>query len=149
MSTKKLPTKCIRSTSAKRVKINGEHNRSATFVNEAQEDFREIRVDGCLIPKGLAADWILCKASVGDLIIELKGRDVGHALKQVSATLAHWSTHKERSKKSALASLIVCAAQKPQISAQRQRAEREFRRDYGAKLVVLSGNREHSFESFF
>lgn len=86
-------------------------------------------MDGCLIMEGPAADWILSRSGFGDLIVELKGRDVGHALVQTQSTLEDWSGHAEREAGSRFAVLIVCAAQKPQISPQRQRAERRFRRD--------------------
>src|ERR1700738_2784150 len=82
MSGKNDAEKCITATRVTRVKIEGEHRRSAVFVNNDRATYRVIKVDGCLVRKGPAADWILAEHEVGDLVIELKGRDVGRALEQ-------------------------------------------------------------------
>lgn len=70
------------------LKANG---RVATFRNP----------DGCLIKKvdldcllagssPTRADYVVCHPGVVDVIIELKGKDIDHAIKQIIATVAIW-----------------------------------------------------------
>lgn len=150
MAKKTAGTKeCIQAKRQARIAVRGEHNRSAIFLNPKLEPFRLIRVDGCLVQSALAADWMLSRSSGGDLVIELKGRDVGHALFQVFATMMHWERHELRAKKSLMSALIVCAAQRPALSPQVQRARRELRARFSADLTIRSGNREYDFASLF
>lgn len=149
MPRNSISNKCVAVVSHPRIAVRGEHNRSAIFVNSSREEFRLIRIDGCLLRSVLAADWILSRKLGGDLVIELKGRDVGHAILQVFATFEFWEQNELRERGSALSALIVCAAQRPALSPQVQRARRELRRRFGANLTIHSGNREYSFASLF
>lgn len=149
MPKRRLDNDCVTKISHTRVALRGEHARSAVFLNAQRKVYRAIRMDGCLLMSTLSADWLLSLANVGDLVVEFKGVDVGHALLQVIATLRFWKTHQLRVGTSRLSGLIVCAAQRPAVSPQIQRARREMRAQFGADLVISTGNREYLFKSFF
>ena len=65
--------------------------RRATFDNAERATIKRIDVD-CWIaaadtPK---ADYILSKPTIVDVIVELKGKDIAHAVEQITATLVMW-----------------------------------------------------------
>src|SRR3954451_9375532 len=96
---------CKTATTVSKIKVD-ELGRSAVFLNGKREKFIKIRVDGCVVKNSLAADWVLSKERVGDIIIELKGKDVDHGTRQITATAEFWTAKKFR--KGKIAALIVC-----------------------------------------
>ena len=80
--------------------------RRATFDNSDHAIIKCVDVD-CWIPSNdtVKADYIVSKPGVVDVIVELKGKDIDHAVKQVVATLAIWRTAPPFSKK--IGGLIV------------------------------------------
>jgi hypothetical protein len=83
-------------TERKRVsRIVVEENKSkATFLNKDRSWFQVTKVDGCLCKNQGAADWVVKKERVGAVVVELKGKDVPHAVRQVLATAKFWREHK-------------------------------------------------------
>lgn len=80
--------------------------RRATFDNSERALIHRVDVD-CWIratdaPK---ADYILAKPGIVDVIIELKGKDIDHAVEQILATLPKWKKAPPFSKK--IGGLIV------------------------------------------
>ena len=67
--------------------------RRATFENEDRASIKCVDLD-CWIASAEApkADYILAKPGVADVIVELKGKDIVHAAKQIVATLARWKS---------------------------------------------------------
>jgi hypothetical protein len=65
--------------------------RRATFDNAERTIIKRIDVD-CWIPStaSVKADYILSKPAVVDVIVELKGKDIAHAVGQITATLVEW-----------------------------------------------------------
>lgn len=102
------------------------------------------QVDGCLPIEGLAADFVLTKQGAGDIVVELKGRDVEHGVNQVIATMTYWCKNGYRSGR--LAGLIV-ARQYPQSTTSVQRAKERFNKLFRGPLHVLTGDRELKFDS--
>lgn len=140
-----LPSKeCCENTDVSRIKFE-ERRSKAIFVNPERSKFVRIRIDGCAIPKGKAADWVLCKPGVGDIIIELKGRSVEHAVKQVSATVQEWAAKGWCCGK--IGALIV-TTQVPKATIS-QKVQLEFRRSYGCPIHIVSHNQEFTFEKLF
>jgi hypothetical protein len=69
---------------------------SAILLNGNKEKVRRIRLDGCLAPAGeRSADFVVSLPKSVDVIVELKGGDVAHAITQVEATRTFWQTHTE------------------------------------------------------
>jgi len=126
----KIREECEEETSVARIKVE-ELGRKATFVNDEGERYRKTRMDGCIVKNRLAADWVVSRENVGDAIIELKGKHVEHAVRQVRATaefLARGGFREGR-----LAGLVVCS-QFPKASTSVQRAQADF----AAPLKALS-----------
>ena len=80
-----IPITCIEETSDPKIKLE-ERGSKVIFLNEVRHPFRKIKVDGCVVQNQTAADWVVSKPPVGDLVLELKGRNVDHAIEQVTTT---------------------------------------------------------------
>lgn len=147
MPTQPKAEDCTESLSHTRVKVDDERSRRwAVFLNPTRATIRKIRVDGCLVRRSVAADWIVSKANCVDVVVELKGRDVGHAIQQVGATLRFWSENAECKQKDHLAALIVCT-QYPRDNTKIERARRQIAQEHQAPLHVKSRNLEYAFEA--
>jgi hypothetical protein len=134
---------CQAQTNVPKVSVR-EGQRRATFLNPKRQVFIVSRVDGCIVTEGLRADWAVSKKEVGDtIIIELKGRDVDHAVKQIHATASLWVRNKYGNGK--LAGLVV-ARQYPRASTGVQKAQQAFARTFKGPLHVVTQNREFDFE---
>lgn len=120
-----------------------ENKRKATFVNDDKAWFRVTQVDGCLCRNQEAADWVITKERVGSVIVELKGKDVPHGVRQVLATAAFWRHHHPDC--SQIAGLVV-SRQRPSYSTSVQRAQTAFARTFRGPLHVVSCNRDFFIE---
>ena len=120
-----------------------ERKQRAIFVNEDKALFIITRVDGCVTHNETAADWVVSKENVGDVVIELKGRDVDHAVQQVRATADFWRDQGLRIGQ--IAGLIV-ARQYPRSSTRVQRAQQAFARSFRGALHVATSNSEFQIE---
>jgi hypothetical protein len=103
----------------------------------------KIQVDGCVVKNALAADWVVSKQGIGDIIVELKGRNVEHAAKQINATATLWTDEKLRVGR--LAALVV-ATQYPRANTMMQKAQAAFAKKFNAPLHVVTKNNEYCFE---
>ena len=65
--------------------------RRATFDNAIRTVVKRVDVD-CWTPSAemAKADYIVCKPGVVDVIVELKGKDIAHAIEQITSTLVKW-----------------------------------------------------------
>jgi hypothetical protein len=65
--------------------------RRATFDNSGRATIKRVDLD-CWIQSAdsVKADFIVAKPGVVDIIVELKGRDIAHAVEQIVATLVTW-----------------------------------------------------------
>src|SRR5579862_4583819 len=79
-----LRPECSKKTKVSRIKFE-ERGRIAIFVNPDRAVYLRVRIDDCEITTGSRADWLIRKGDA-DVVLELKGRDVDHALDQVVAT---------------------------------------------------------------
>lgn len=108
MAVRKSTDGCVDVIRATKVKVE-EKRKSAVFLNAGRERVRLIKVDVCLVVGELAADWLVSHPQQGDVIVELKGSDLAHALKQAVATAQMWYGHDLRRSGAKLVVLIVCA----------------------------------------
>lgn len=125
---------CITLTKDSEVRV-AERGRSAIFRNPEQHPFRKVQIDGCVITTGLRADWLVEKENVGAILVELKGKDVVHACKQLEATLVYLK--KQNITYPAMACLIVCQ----EYPRQRQKQLNYFREKFGLKIKICSTKR--------
>lgn len=138
-----IAEECKEFTSDVRI-TTSERGRKATFLNPEKHAHWKIRVDGCVVENALAADWVVAKIGLGDVVVELKGKDVEHATKQVHATAALWT--REKLRQGRMAALIV-ATQYPRASTKVQKAKAAFAKRFGAPLHVVTHNAEYVFET--
>lgn len=133
---------CQERTSVSKIKVE-ERGRKAIFLNPNGEEYIKTKVDGCLLINQLASDWIVSKATAGDVIVELKGVDVAHGIKQVLATAQYWHLNGHRAGR--LAALIVCR-QYPKIATVVQRGIAALTKQYQAPLHIVARNAEYSID---
>jgi len=82
-----MNAKCSEYTNDPKIKLADHRSSYALFINDARERFRKTQIDGCIVNGELASDWLLQSEKYGALIVELKGRNVGHAMDQIMATI--------------------------------------------------------------
>lgn len=134
---------CTTSTSVSKIKLaDARSKRHAIVNNEPRETYMTTRVDGCVIANSLAADWVIGKADVGQVIIELKGKDLSHGAKQVTATAEYMLSNGCR--RGRLAGIVI-GVQVPSIDSRLQRAKVEFSKRFGGPLHFVSRNMEFQF----
>ena len=124
--------------------VLAEGRRKATFLNEERRNYVKTKMDGCVVKNETAADWVLSKLAMGDLVIELKGGDVEHATKQVDATAQYLQNHNLRIGR--IAALIVAQQLRPAASTTVQRAQQSFSKKFSGPLHVATSNYEFVFE---
>lgn len=139
------PSHCFESTRDSKIKVE-EKGKKVIISNEMKETYTKIKLDGCLLQHITASDWAISKKELGDLVIELKGCDVDHAVDQIKASILFLDTHNLRNGK--LACLIVCKRY-PRIDTKIQRAKMEIASKYKAPLHITTENKEYAFSNLF
>lgn len=144
----KNPTPSTR-TNVSRIKLDDtESKRYAVFVNEERANYIKTRLDGGLIKNQAhqkTADWLLSKVDVGDVIVELKGKDVDEAVVQIIAA-SKYLKETNHVFQGRVAGLILCTGV-PRILTKIQRAKIEFAKlNRGAPLHVRNRSGEFIFE---
>jgi 2C-methyl-D-erythritol 2,4-cyclodiphosphate synthase len=129
-------------TTDSRVRVR-ENGRQAIFVNVERNVYYVVKVDGQVVKNALASDFVLTKKDVGNLVIELKGMDVSHAVEQVFATAQLWQDKGYRIGQ--VAALVVCS-RKPSFDTKIQRFKANFAKKFKGPLHVVSRNDEFVFE---
>lgn len=100
------------------------------------------KVDGCICKQEVACDYVATAVGAGDVLVELKGSDVDHAVDQIDATLRFWRQNGWLGK--VFAGLVVCTRY-PRQDTKIQRLRNRFARDYGAPLHVVRHGQEFEF----
>lgn len=134
---------CTVITSVPKIKLDDPKSRKAVFLNPAREKFSKTRVDNCVIKGTIAADWVLTKIGVADIIVELKGKDVAHAVEQVIATAEYWRKNGLCNNK--MSALIVCN-EFPKTTTKVQKAQVRMMKEFKSPLHVATGDREYIFD---
>lgn len=121
--------------------------RRATFDNSERAIIRRIDLD-CWIPSSATAkaDFIVSKPGVADVIVELKGKDIAHAVEQIVATLSKWKTAPPFSKK--IGGLIVFT-RCPMRAAETGDMKKRLLRQHGLWMEINKDQKtEYRFETF-
>ena len=129
---------CRETTQVSNVKVS-EGARSANFVNAERLEYCKVRVDGCLLKNQTAADFVVCCKGVGSVVVELKGVDVEHAVRQIEATLVAIAGCGDKSLPSKFAGLIICSRY-PRIDTKLQRLKADFAKKHRAPIHVVAKN---------
>ena len=134
----------VRKTSKVKVHDPGT-GKSAILLNPDRVQVRRIHMDKCLAPVGTtAADFVVSKPKIVDVIIELKGKNVDHAAEQVDSTWAFWSRHAEHEPNQSIGAWIVCS-EYPRASLKVNRYREKFR---ARGVILLFNGEKHAFSDF-
>lgn len=121
--------------------------RRAIFDNSESAIIRRVDLDCWILSSATAkADFIVSKPGVADVIVELKGKDIAHAAKQIIATLSKWKTAPPFSKK--IGGLIVFT-RCPMRAAETSDMKKRLLRQYGLWMEINKDQKtEYRFETF-
>ena len=140
-----VPSHCQRETDETKPKVEA-NGRKAVFNNNDKALVHLIDVD-CWIQgsEGLRADYIAVKPTVVDVIVELKGSDIPHAIQQIAATAQHW---RESSGTTKMLGGLLVFRHSPERSASLDNRKKKLIKN-GINLVVdKTGKTEYRFEMF-
>ncbi|MBA4757850.1 hypothetical protein [Sphingosinicella sp.] len=132
---------CVEHVTGSNITVK-EKGRRANFKNPNNASFQRVRVDDCLITEGPRADWIINKIGVGSVVIELKGKGVEYACKQLSATVIHPNVQPWLQSRKAL--LVMCSRY-PKFDTIVAKATAAAR-SKGMKLFVACNDRDFVLE---
>lgn len=139
------PKECVQETTDSKISLRDKGSVSAVFLNPDRAIHRKIEMDGCVFKNETTCDWILEKPGVGRIVVELKGCDVGHALKQVESGLNYLKANKMIDLKRA--ALVVCTKSYPSITTTIQIAKGKCIKNHKAHLHIKKDGRDLVFES--
>lgn len=134
---------CVVETKQSNIKV-GENGRQAIIKNPGNELFCKAKVDGCLLKNKTSSDYVVSKPNVGDVVIELKGCDVDHAVEQVKSTMDFW---KQNGLSNGLISALVVCTKYPKIDTKIQRAKLALAKIHKSPLHIVTQNLEYDFDA--
>ena len=97
-----------------RIIADGEKQVKLTIKNPQSKDIYAVLVDGCLIKEGAKADRFFFDDDSG-WIVEFKGSDFSHALKQVETTLDYLKQHYSWPERFSMNGYIILRKTAPEI----------------------------------
>src|SRR5690242_18611789 len=125
---------CEENINHKVIKLSGHRTSTLYLLNPAQRQVVRILVDNCAIYNGPRCDWLVCardNISNEEIFVELKGSDLGHAVKQLEATIPQLSTDPKHGSKRC----YVASTRNPLTDTEAQRYKVRFKRDYNARFL--------------
>jgi len=129
---------CIRTTTEKKIRLS-ENGKIAVIKNCDGSTFHCVRFDGCIVKGQLACDFVIEREVCGRvLVVELKGSDVSHAMKQAIATATYL---KNEAKKNITIACIVICSHVPAADTRWQRLARQFTKVFGGPAKPYSARR--------
>lgn len=134
---------CYTITRSSKIKVE-EKGRSATFLNPNKVRFSKVELDGCLIQNEVTCDWLIIRNDTDNILVELKGTDVEHALEQIEAAFHYLEQNDLLGSRNA--ALIVCRKRHPSFNSKLQKAQDRLSRRYKAPLHVVTVNREYDVD---
>jgi hypothetical protein len=127
--------------------VVSENKRIARFHNPMGAAVLRVMVDGGMITSGERADYIVAHPKIVDVIVELKGSDVGKAISQIHKTRPVWARCEFAG--SIHAALVVRGSGvHPTLQTNINKWKREFRNTFKMKLIVETKNRAYEFNEF-
>jgi len=116
-----------------------ENGREFRIKNSSNIEINRVKVDGCFIKSGNRCDYlfeVLSKSRV--LYIELKGKDIQHALEQIDATIKHCKDiHKNFIKE-----CYIVASRVPKETTKTQMLKRKFKSSLGTIPNISTNKKE-------
>ena len=106
-----------------------------------------VQVDDGLITTGIRADYVVAHPELVDVVVELKGSDVAHAILQIRSTILVWRQHTLAGRTHG-ALIVRGQGIHPRTSLMTERLARKFRSEFQMKLLIETRNREYEFSEF-
>ncbi len=134
-------TPCNSLTTNKIVTVS-ENRRKFTIDNSSALSINRVQVDGCYITSGLKCDYLFEIIDNNNIIkvfyVELKGKNIEHAIKQLTATVAHCKLiHKDIKRE-----CYIVASRVPKSSTSAQNLKKEFKRKHNIQLFIDTNIKE-------
>jgi hypothetical protein len=132
---------CSTFLQVRRIALSGRRTTTLYLQNPEGRRVERVEVDGCAITQGPRCDWLLLlndTTSREEIYVELKGRDVSHAVRQLQATVCALSTDRMCFPKRC----FVVFTRNPMTGTDIQRYKVKFRSDFSAGLYLVKDNTE-------
>ncbi|MCH4895959.1 hypothetical protein E0494_04515 [Marinilabiliaceae bacterium JC040] len=135
----KINDNCKEISNNKILKLN--ENKSTLYVDNAK-GIVKIKVDGCAINDNniLKCDYLLHildesdnKKVIKEIFIELKGKNIPHAIEQIKNTIEILSTDKKKCPK---LSFVIATKVKPSFTSIIQKNKIFFKKNYNSSLNI-------------
>ncbi len=126
--------------------ITIQENRSKIyFLNPEQWQIRKLKIDGCAIKDNVTSrcDYGLVPCDGVEIYVELKGRDVSGAVKQIISTIQEISSNPKTIKK--LCFVISTQVSIPQTD--QQNYQKRLKKDFNAHLYFRSGLHQYDLKN--
>lgn len=107
-----------------------ENKRKCVFLNPQNKALIKVIVDGCQITQGTRCDFLVIDNLTNEYYIELKGKDIPHAIEQLESTIKQLSTSAGMQK-----TAIIVTSRYPSNDTSMQRAKAYFKKKYGVNLI--------------
>jgi hypothetical protein len=141
-----LLASCTETKSDSKIKVEAKPQK-AIFQNPDRAEIKIVDLDCWLAREtGPRADRIVSKPGVVDIVVELKGKNINHALEQILATHARWKAAPPFSHR--IGALVVFS-RSPERSAAMDDTRKRFLQTHGIWLEMnKNSNTEYRFETF-
>lgn len=113
-----------------RLLVLEENKRKCVFSNPQNYPLYRITVDGCQIKDGIRCDFLVLDNQENEYFVELKGKDIPHALEQLESTVKQLSSMKNIQKVA-----IIVTSRYPSNDTSIQRAKVFFKKKYKVDLI--------------
>lgn len=113
-----------------RILVLEENKRKCIFSNPQNHILTRVVVDGCQITKGIKCDFLVLDHEENEYFVELKGKDIPHALEQLESTIKQLS-----GTKNILKMAIIVTSRYPSNDTSIQRAKVFFKKKYKVDLI--------------
>lgn len=145
--TGKLPCPECTVTNNNKIVVLAEKTKQLRVINNSQKEISKIDLDNCVfkgIDTFIKCDYIVeikekeDKETSHALYVELKGKDVKHAIEQIKSMLLMFKDRHKKAKKSC----FIIASAVPRASTLSQIAQKRLKEEFSASILI----RENSFE---
>lgn len=140
---------CTEETSNSKIIIadkNSKNSRSKVILeNPKGNRVKLIQIDDCVITEGLRCDQLVILPDDSLIFIELKGNNVGYAIKQIEASLNYIKQQCSSARFREISCIISCT-HCPLSSTAINNHKVKFKKNHKARLIVKSGQLTHKIE---
>jgi len=119
-----------------------ENTRKFRIKNDSRFNINKVKVDDCYIKNGLRCDYLFeiisNKLIIKVFYLELKGKDVNHAIEQLKATLKYCQEVHDK----IIKQCYIVASKVPSSNASTQSLKKKFKRENKVQLFISSKIKE-------